>query len=49
MTITNVSSGPPIFLWKKGQPRDTQPLFVGFRLTVETKEMVNYDGSGEFA
>lgn len=50
VTLSTVTdSSAPIFLWQKGQSRDTQPLFVGFRLTVQTFEEASYDSSGEFA
>lgn len=45
-TVTD--SSDLIYLWLKGQGRDTQPAFVGFRLTVSTIEEVMYAGSGEF-
>lgn len=45
---TVVEAGEPLFLWQRGQARDSVPSFVGSRLVVETVEEVLYAGSGEF-
>jgi len=47
-STASAGSGPT-FLWRKGQPRDAQPQFVGLHVEVETVEEVNYDRNGEFA
>lgn len=49
VTLSTATAGTdPLFLWQKKQARDARPLFVGFRVSVETFEEVSYDGSGEF-
>lgn len=43
-----VESTEALFLYQRGQVRDSLPAFVGFRLTVRTVEERLYSGSGEF-
>jgi len=42
------ASDEMMFLWRKGQSRETKPAFVGFRIRIATIEEVLYAGGGEF-